>query len=467
MERYDAIVIGTGSGIIIAERLLNEKPDAKIAVIDKDMAGGICLTRGCIPSKLVISPVEVLYDFEKLKGFVDAEVRGVNFRKIMNRMREKISSESRMIEESLRKAENLDYFREKAEFVDRYTLKAGNKRIRSERIFIGSGSRPMIPRIKGLRDAGFLTSDTLLELEDLPESMVIIGGGYVAVEYGNFFARAGCDVKIVEMMPRILSNEEPEVSRAVQDELERHAEIFTSHRVVEVSKDGKTKRVVAESENGRAIIEGEEILVAVGRESNADILRPERGGIRTDERGWIEVNDYLETSVKGVYAIGDANGKHMFRHVANREALIAFENAFNSSRIEMDYSSVPHAVFTQPEVGSVGMREKEAVEAYGERSILIGFEELRSTGKGLATNADGFAKVIVHRDGRILGAHIVGKCASVLVQEVATLMAMKANYHSVLHALHIHPALSEVVSWAFGNLMSVGEYRRTIRSSGS
>lgn len=462
MKEYDAIVIGTGSAMIIAGRILAENHEARVAVIDKDDAGGICLTRGCIPSKLVISPAEVLYDLEKIGDLIDVEVRGVNFRKIMRRMQKKVERESKMIEESLRRSENIDYFKDIAEFVDRYTLKVGETKIRSRRIFIGSGSRPLVPNIKGLREAGYLTSDTILGLEELPESMVIIGGGYIAVEYGNFFARVGCDVKIVEMMPRILSNEESEVSEAVQGELERHAEIHTSHRVVEVQKDGEFRRIVAQSDEKRVEVEGEVILVAVGREPNSDILKPEKGGVKTDERGWIRVNSYLETSVKGVYAIGDANGKHMFRHVANREAIIAYENAFKNARMEMDYSAAPHAVFTQPEVGSVGMKESEAVERFGKDNVLIGYEELRSTGKGLAMNADGFAKVIVHRDGRILGAHIVGKSASILVQEVATLMAIGASYHAAIHALHIHPALSEVVSWAFGNLMSVEEYRKFI-----
>jgi dihydrolipoamide dehydrogenase len=299
--------------------------------------------------------------------------------------------------------------------------------IKSDKIFIGSGSRPMIPPIKGLEEAGYLTSDSLLYLTEMPESLAIIGGGYIAVEYGNFFARIGCDVKIVEMLPRILSNEEPEVSKAVQKELERHAEVFTSHRVVEVEKRGDRKFLVAvDMEGNKREIEAENVLVAVGRESNADLLKPELGGVEVDDKGWIKVNKYLETSAKGVYAIGDANGKYMFRHVANKEALVAFENAFRGRKIEMDYTSVPHAVFTQPEVASVGMREEEAVEKFWKENVLIGYEEMRTTGKGLALNLDGFAKVIVHRNGDILGAHIVGKCASILIQEVATLMAVKA-----------------------------------------
>ncbi len=463
MNEYDAIIIGTGSGMIVAERLMKENPDARVAVIDKDMAGGICLTRGCIPSKLIISPVEVIYDLESLSGFVDAEIKGVDFRKIMKRMRSKIDSESKMIEKSLKESDRIKYFRSHAEFVSPYTLEVDGEQIRSERIFIGSGSRPMIPEIDGLESSGYLTSDSLLYLEDMPESLVIIGGGYIALEYGNFFARAGCDVTIVEMLPRILSNEEPEISRFVHQELSEHADILTSHRVMRVEKSGEKKVVHARCDDGKKAIESEEILVAVGRKSNSDILKPEKGGIETDERGWIKINEYLETNVRGVYAVGDANGKYMFRHVANREAVIAYMNAFHGAGIKMDYSTVPHAVFCQPEVASVGLREDQAIEKYGKENVLIGFEEMKSTGKGQGLNAKGFAKIIINRETeRIIGAHIVGKAASLLIQEVATVMALNAPFYSILHAIHIHPSLSEVVSWACGNLMSVDDYNKMI-----
>ncbi len=462
MKKYDAIVVGTGSAMIIVQGILRLNPDARIAVIDKDTPGGICLTRGCIPSKMVISVAEIVADVEKAGDLgVDVVVRAVDFGKIMSRMRKKIGREVKRIEEALKFHPNIDFYNEVASFVKSYTLVVGGMRITSDKIFIGSGSRPLIPPIKGLEDAGYLTSDTFLKLEEMPESMVVIGGGYIAVEYGNFLARIGCDVKIVEMMPRILVNEEPEVSMAVQSELERHAEVYTSHKVVEVEKRGKKKIVRALDKDGnRREIEADEILVAAGRESNSDLLKPEKGGIEVDERGWIKVNEYLETSSKGVYAIGDANGRYMFRHVANREAMVAFENAFLGRKITVDYSCVPHAVFTQPEVASVGMKEEEAIKKFGKENVLVGYEEMKTTGKGLALDLNGFAKVLVHKNGEILGAHIVGRCASVIIQEVATLMALKAKYHAIFEGYHIHPALSEVVAWAFGNLMSVDQYRR-------
>lgn len=464
MKRYDAIIIGTGSGMIVAEILLNDRPDARIAVVDKDQAGGICLTRGCIPSKLIVSPAEVLYALDRISDFLRVKVEGVKFEKIMERMREHVHPESRRIEEALQMLDNIDYYKSTAEFKSPYVLSVdGEERgeeITSKKVFISSGSKPLIPKIRGLEEAGYLTSDTLLNLREMPESLAVIGGGYVAIEYGSFFARAGCDVTIIEMMPRILPNEEPEISKAVEKELSKHASILTSHRVVEVRKEGERKVVVAESEESRKKVECEEILVAVGRASNSDILKPENAGIETTKGGWIKVNQYLETTVPGIYAIGDANGMHMFRHVANREAVIAYLNAFRNAKIKMDYSVVPHAVFCNPEVASVGMREKDAVEKFGKKNILIGYDEFRSTGVGIGLNLEGFVKVIVHRDGRILGAHIAGNSASILIQEVVTAMSNGLNYRAIANTLHIHPALSEVVRNAFGNLMSVDEYHR-------
>ncbi len=465
MKTYDAIAIGTGSVMSIVSGLISKNPEARVAVIDKDEPGGICLTRGCIPSKILLYPAELLHDIRKAGDFgIDVEVKNIDFSKIMQRMRKIIGEDIKEIEEGLREHPNIDYYRAKASFIEPYTLEVDGEKIKSQKIFIGSGSKPLVPPIRGLKEVGYLTSDTLLKLEEMPESLCIIGGGYIAMEYGNFFANLSSQVKIVEALPRVLYNEEEELSQAVQEEMGRIAEIYTGHRVVEVKKKGNSKVVVAERKDGKRVeIEAEEVLVAVGRASNSDLLKPERGGIKTDAKGWIVVNEYLETSQPGVYALGDANGKFMLKNVANYEAEVVFLNAVLGERIKMDYSVVPHAVFTQPEIASVGLKEKEAIEKFGKENVLIGYERYENTGKGIAMNEKGFVKVIVSRKGEILGAHIAGKFASVLIQEVVNLMKLGAGYDAVLEAMHIHPALSEAVQWAFSNLMSPEEYHREFR----
>ncbi len=464
VKHYDAIAIGTGSVMAVVNGFIQYNPDAKVAVVDKDKPGGICLTKGCIPSKILVYPAELISDIEKAKELgIDVELRGVDFGKIMGRMRRIVDEDVEEIEKALNEHPNIDYYKDVATFTAPYELKVGDERIRAEKIFIGSGSKPLIPNIKGLGEAGFITSDTLLQLEEMPDSLAIIGGGYIAVEYGNFFARLGCDVKIIEMFPRILYNEEPELSQAVQEELGRIAEIYTSHKVVEVRKKDGLKKVVAAGSGGRRDeVEAEEVLVAAGRAPNSDVLKPENGGIKTDSKGWIIVNEYLETSMPGVYALGDANGKYMFKHVANHEARVVLENAVLGRRRMMNYDVVPHAAFTQPEIASVGLKEAEAVERYSRENVLIGYERYKTTGKGLAMNAKGFVKVIVRRDGRILGAHIAGKYASVMIQEIVNLMVAGAGVSVMLEAMHIHPSLSEAVMWAFGNLMGVEEYHRML-----
>ena len=457
IKKYDLVAIGTGSAMLVVDGFLRFKPDAKIAVIDKDEPGGICLTRGCIPSKLIIYPAELLAEIKKADEFgIDVDIKGINFKRIMERMRKIIEEDIKMIEEGL-KASKVDYYRDVATFIEPYTLKVGNNIIRGETIVIGSGSKPLIPNIPGLKEAGYLTSDDVLKLDEIPESLAIIGGGYIAMEYGNLFARLGCDVKIIEMADRLLPNEEIEISKAVEREMREIAEIYTSHRVVEV-RSGNPKVVIAEKDGNKKEIEADEILVAVGRAPNSDILKPEMGGIETSN-GWIKVNEYLQTTIPRVYALGDAIGKHMFKHVANYEARVVLSNILGM-RIAINYKAVPHAVFTQPEVASVGMKEREAINKFGKDNVLIGFARMDETGRGLAMKANGFVKLIVKKDGEILGCHIVGKDASILIQEVVLAMQNDIKVSGIINSMHIHPALSEVILWASSNLMSVDDYAK-------
>jgi dihydrolipoamide dehydrogenase len=373
-----------------------------------------------------------------------------------------------MIQKGLTHTPNLDYYPVTAEFTAPYTLKAGNETITAKLIILGAGSKPSIPPIKNIEKTGYLTSDTVLKLTKLPKSLAVIGGGYIAAEYGHFFAAMGSKVTIIGRNPQFLPDEEPEISLLAKKELQKHMTILTNHEVKEAEKiNANQKKLIAVNrENGKAVeITAEEILIASGRSSNADILKPEKGGVKTDKDGWIIVNEFLETSQPGVWALGDADGKYPFKHKANYEAQIVYFNAFQKRMVKADYHAVPHAVFMYPEVASVGLKEKEAVEQYGKDNVLIGSHRYEDTAKGQAMAVkDYMVKVIVERGTmKILGAHIIGPQASVLIQEIINLMYTPSqNALPVLDAMHIHPALSEVVQKAFDELAPPDVYHHVL-----
>lgn len=452
MKHYDIIAIGTGSAMNIVSTLLESGNDIKVAVIEKDDVGGICLTRGCIPSKMLLYPAELIKKIHEAKKFgIDAEVKSINFRKIMGRMRSNIRKEIEMIEHGLKSSPNIDLYQTQGEFIDDYTMKVGDEIIKGDKILLCSGSRPLVPKIDGLQEAGYITSDELLLLNDLPESIAIIGGGYIAMEYGFFLAMMGADVTVIEMLPRIIYGEEPEISELLQKEMAKIMDIKTGYKVTKVEKGAK-KKIIAEGNNEKIEVEADEILVATGRISNADLLKPEKTGVKTDAHGWIIVNEYLETTKPNIWACGDAIGKHMFKHVANYESQIVYYNAFGNRRIKVDYHAVPHAIFTYPEVASVGMKEEEAKR---EHDILVGHYLYENTAKGEAMETkDYFVKVIVEKGSyKILGAHIIGPEASILIQEIINLMYTdNQSAIPIYRGMHIHPSLSEVVERAFYNL---------------
>ena len=468
MKEYDAIVIGTGSVMEIANALIQE-PQRKIAVIDKDEPGGICLTRGCIPSKILLYPAEVVRTIQKAKEFgIEVDLKSISFEKVMERMRTLIFQDINALKHGLSQTVNIDYYPLIAKFVAPYTLKVGDDIITSKLIFLCTGSKPLIPSISGLEEVGYLTSDTFLMTRKLPESISIVGGGYIAAEYGHFLSAMGSKVTIIGRNPQFLPDEEPEISALAKRELQKHMAVIINHEVRKAEKTvtGEKKLLAVDRSNGKEVeIVSDEIFVASGRASNSDILHPDRGGVKIDEKGWIIVDKYLETSQPGVWALGDADGRYPFKHVANYEALVVYYNVMMGKKMEVDYHAVPHAVFTYPEIAGVGLKEKQALEKYGRDKILIGVERYEDTAKGLAMNVkDYFVKVIVERETkRILGAHIIGPYASILIQEIINLMYTSTQSAEPLtQGMHIHPALSEVVERAFNSLMEPDEYHHVI-----
>ncbi len=469
MKEYDLICVGTGSAMAIVEVMIRDNPQLKVAVIDKDEPGGICLTRGCIPSKILLYPAELVRTIERAKEFgLDVDIKKIGFEAVMRRMRTLVGNEINMIRHGLKNSKNIDYYPMATEFVAPYTLQVGNEKIRSKMIFLCTGSRPAIPPIEGLDKVGYHTSDTLLKINQLPVSVSIIGGGYIAAEYGHFLSAMGSKVTIIGRNAQFIPEEEPEVSGLAKKELQKHMTVLTNHEVrrVESVSSGKKKVIAVNREDGTEIaVEADEILVATGRASNTDVLHPERAGIATDRDGWITVDDYLQTSQPNVWALGDANGKYQFKHVGNYEAKIVYYNTVLKEKVKVDYHAVPHAIFTYPEIASVGLKEKEAIEKFGKGNLLIGIHRYEDTAKGEAMNVkDYFVKAIVEANSqKILGAHIIGPYASILIQEIINLMyTQEQNAKPLMSAMHIHPALPEVVQSAFGSLMPVEQYHHLI-----
>ncbi|MGD8229706.1 MAG: dihydrolipoyl dehydrogenase [Desulfobacteraceae bacterium] len=467
MKTYDMIAIGTGSVMNFMENILQMDPEVEVAVIDKDDPGGICLTRGCIPTKMLVYPAEMVRMLASARHVgVEVDIKHVDFQGIMKRMTSKVKNEVDQIREALSQSPNIDYYQDVAEFTGPYELRVGGKNIKSDRIFLCTGSRPLIPEIKGLNGVSYHTSDTILKMREVPSRIAILGGGYIAAEYGHFFSAMGSEVVIIGRNAQFLPQEEPEVSRLAKHEMSKHMRILTDHEVIGVteSASGKKEIVVKDRKEEKEIrISSDELLVAAGRASNSDILHPERSGIETDKKGWIKVNEYLETSAPNIWALGDATGNHLFKHVANYESKVVFYNAFLKEKMKVRYHAVPHAVFTHPEIAAVGLKESDAIRRYGESDVLIGFRRYQDTAKGDAMGVkDYFVKVVLQRESRkILGAHIIGPQASVLIQGVINLMyTPEQNIAPITAGMHIHPALSEAVQGAFFSLMPSAQYQR-------
>ena len=453
MKNYDVIVIGSGAGAIISDEAAGQ--GLKVALIDKGpLVGGTCLNWGCIPSKMLIYTADRIVEIEEAKKLgIEAEVKNINFLSIMERMRKSRQEDQVHIREGIKQSENLDFYEGEGYFVGDYLLEVNGEKLKGERICIASGSRVLIPPVKGLENVDYLTNESVLELKERPDSLIIIGGGYVAVEFGHFFAAMGTKVTILEMADRLVLSEEPEISDLLKSELSKRMGVHTDtlaeevkggdHGVVVVTKDTNT--------GNRIEFAAQRIMMAVGRRSNADILKVDNTGVETGKKGFIKVNEYLETNRQGIFAIGDANGQQMFRHMANREAEIVAQNAFYGTDIKVDYSAVPHAVYSHPQIASVGMTEVKAREDY---NVLIGRWKYFDIAKGEAMmEKQGFAKVIVENgSSKILGFHIVGPYAPELIQEVVNAMTSGGGMEELGQGIHIHPALSELVQYTLNSL---------------
>jgi mycothione reductase len=455
LRDFDLIVIGSGSGLDVAVAAANR--GLRVAIVEKGPLGGTCLNRGCIPSKMLIHSADLVEEIRGAGRF-GIKVKGyeVDYTAIVDRVTSDVDSESKSIENALMSSENPVLFKGLGKFTGRKIIEVNGEEITAEKILIAAGARPKIPEIEGLRESGFITSDDALRLREQPKTLAIIGGGYIAAELAHFFGSLGTEVYIIHRKELLINSEDEEVARAFTGIASKKFRVFTSSEPVSVRREGGTYEIAVKDLKTSSIVtvSSDQLLVAAGRIPNSDLLDLEKTGVLVDPRGYIKVNEYLETNVPGIYALGDIIGKYQFKHAANLEAEYALQNMlFPEEKLPVDYTAMPHAIFTSPQIASVGSTEQE-LRSKGVEYVAAKWRYIDSgMGKAIEDH-DGFVKFLYDKKTlKILGCHIIGTDAATMIHEVIVAMKSgKGDAFSILDAVHIHPALSEVVQRAASNI---------------
>jgi pyruvate/2-oxoglutarate dehydrogenase complex dihydrolipoamide dehydrogenase (E3) component len=440
---YDLVIIGGGSGgLVVASAAAQLK--AKVALVERDHLGGDCLWFGCVPSKSLIHASRVAYEVKNAARFgVHTEHPKIDFSKAADHVQTVIKTIEPHDSPERFRGLGVDVIFGEGKFSDRQTFEVNGRQLKARAFVISTGSRPAIPAIPGLTEAGFLTNEKVFSLQERPDNFAIIGGGPIGCELGQAFSRLGSNVTIIESGDHLLQKEDPEAAQVVQDQLiSEGIKILTQTRVEQVELKAGKKHIKA----GKNTIIADEILLAAGRVPNVESLNLEAAGVAVGKQG-IQVNSKLQTTNPRIYACGDVIGGYQFTHVAGYEAVVVLTNALFFPVSKANYRVIPWATFTDPELARVGLTEKQAIERYGKDIYVLkqpfsGVDRAQAEGK-----TSGFAKIITRVNGEILGAHLVGPSAGELIHEVVLAMANNLKV-SALTGIHIYPTLSEVNSKA-------------------
>jgi mycothione reductase len=452
IKKYDLIVIGSGAGLEVANAAA--QGGLKVAIVEKSRMGGTCLNRGCIPSKLLIHSADVaeIIKMGELFG-IRVEKFSIDFQKIVDRVNGIIDSHSNDISNAYKNSASPKLFPLECKFVAEKTLLVGREKITANMILIAAGTRPAIPKIKGLATINYVTSDEALRLDRQPRVLTIIGGGYIAAELGHFFGSLGTKINIIQKHKYLIPDEDQEISKKFTEIFSRKYNVYLQCIPELVTKkNGKFVISAKRSEATKYLeIESDQLLLATGRVPYSDTLNLSKTGVEVDEDGYIKVDKTLETSVEGIFALGDIIGRYQFRHSANLEAQYAYYNILNyKKKIPVDYSAMPHAIFSSPQVAGVGYTEQELKQKSNKEYVKSIYRYIDTAMGRALEEREGFVKFLVSKATRkILGCHIIGTQASVLIHEV--LVAMKSGdgtIDSISKTVHVHPALSEVVARA-------------------
>ncbi|MBI2101042.1 dihydrolipoyl dehydrogenase [Candidatus Woesearchaeota archaeon] len=451
MQLFDLIVIGAGSGLNVSSAAA--EMGMKVAVVEKGPMGGTCLNRGCIPSKIIIHSADVAETIKKSKLFgINSRISSIDFKKITGRASKIVDKDAKEIEEAIIQDKNTTLFKVEAKFIAERTLKAGKETIKGNKVIIAAGTRPAIPKIEGLSDVDFITSDEALRLKKQPKTMTILGGGYIAAELAHFFGALGTKINIMQRGKYLIPNEDEEISSKFTGIFKKKYNVLTEFNAAKVSKKGNKFILEAENKKARKKLVSDALLVAAGRTPNTDLLDVKKANVDVDDKGFIKTNDYLETTAKNIWALGDIVGKFLFKHSANLEAQYVYNNAILNKKIKIDYTAMPHAIFSSPQIAGVGLREQDLKER--KIDYAVGKYNYRDSGMGIALqDNEGFVKIFADRKARkILGCHIIGTDASTLIHEVIVAMKAGLRIDAISDAVHVHPALSEVVQRAVNSI---------------
>ncbi|MEL6230907.1 MAG: mercuric reductase [Cyanobacteria bacterium J06627_3] len=437
---YDLVVIGGGSAGLVAASA-GAQLNARIALVEKHLLGGDCLHYGCVPSKSLIHAGQVAHHVRTGSQFgIYTSTPTIKFEEAINHVQTVVGTIQEHDSTERFEALGVDVFYGSGQFTDARTFEINGRQLKGRNFLIATGSRPALPPIEGLKEAGFLTNEQVFSLKQRPGSLAVVGAGPIGCELGQSFARLGAEVTIIASRDQIMPKEEPEAAAVVQKQLESEGiRVLTKSRAKKVEVIGGKKHLYL----GNQVVVVDEILLSTGRIPNVESLGLEAVGVEVGKAG-IKVNEKLQTSVKHIYGAGDVIGGYQFTHVAGYEAAVVIQNALFLATKKADYRVIPWATFTEPELARVGLTETQARERYGD-DVAILKHDFKDVDRALAEAAGyGFAKFITRSNGEILGAHIVGPHAGELIHEVVLAMSYKMKIGAIKSIIHVYPTLSEI-----------------------
>jgi pyruvate/2-oxoglutarate dehydrogenase complex dihydrolipoamide dehydrogenase (E3) component len=447
MRKYDAIVIGTGqSGPSMARRLV--AAGKKVAVIERKFFGGTCVNTGCTPTKTLVASAYAAHLARRASDFgivIDGAVR-VDMKAVKTRKDGVAGLSRRSVERSLKTLDGCTVYEGHGRFVGPKTVQVGDVGLQADWIFINVGGRAAIPPIPGLSQVPYFTNSSMMDVDFVPPHLIVLGGSYIGLEFAQIYRRFGSEVTVIEAAPRLLVREDEDVSRTVTEFLvEEDIAVHVASNVTKVEKRGNGVSVKVESAGLVSQVNGTHLLVAIGRRPNTDDLGLDKAGVVADSRGFIEVDDRLQTNVSGVWAMGDCNGRGAFTHTSYNDFEIVAANILDNDQRSVADRITAYALYTDPPLGRVGMTESE-VRQTG-RPALISTMAMENVSRAYEKDEiKGFMKILVDRDSKlIVGASLLGLAGDEVVHSILDLMYAGAPYTVLQRAMHIHPTVSEFI----------------------